>query len=323
MGMVVNCVAYADGRRVDEPQIDQIGEAVAAGRFVWIGLYEPSEELMKEVQAELRLHDLAVEDAHRAHQRPKLEEYGDDLFVVLRTAQFEDGRIAFGETHLFVGKHHVVSVRHGASLPYVSVRARCEKSPELLRAAGPWFILYALMDFVVDQYLPIVELLSDELDQVEEMVFQEQVSRRIAERIYSLKRDLGAVKHAIAPLADMLHQLVRVDDGRVGEAVRLHFRDVYDHVVRVNQNVDNLRELVSAVLEANLALITVQQNDVMKKLAAYAAIFAVPTMIAGVYGMNFAFIPGAEWKLGFLASVGFMTVVCGLLYGFFKRVEWL
>lgn len=321
--MVVNCVAYADGRRVDEPSVDQIGEAVAAGRFVWIGLYEPSEDLMKEVQVELGLHDLAVEDAHRAHQRPKLEEYGDDLFVVLRTAQFENGRIAFGETHLFVGERYVVSVRHGASLPYVAVRERCEKSPDLLRAAGPWFILYALMDFVVDQYLPIVEVLGDELEQVEELVFRGQAGRHVAERIYGLKRDLVAVKHAVAPLPEMLHQLVRVDDGPVAEAVRLHFRDVYDHVVRINQNVDNLRELISAVLEANLALVTVQQNDVMKKLAAYAAIFAVPTMIAGVYGMNFAIIPGAEWELGFLASVGFMAAVCALLYWFFRRAEWL
>jgi magnesium transporter len=321
--MVVNCVAYADGRRVDEPPVGQIGEAVAAGRFVWIGLYEPSEELMKEVQAELGLHDLAVEDAHRAHQRPKIEEYDDGLFVVLRTAQLENGRIAFGETHLFVGNHYVVSVRHGASLPYVAVRERCEKSPGLLRAAGPWFVLYALMDFVVDQYLPIVEVLGDELDQVEELVFRGHAGRRVAERIYGLKRDLVAVKHAIAPLVDMLHQLVRVDGGRAEDAVRLHFRDVYDHVVRVNQNVDNLRELISAVLEANLALVTVQQNDVMKKLAAYAAIFAVPTMIAGVYGMNFAVIPGADWELGFLASVGSMTVVCVLLYYLFKRAEWL
>jgi magnesium transporter len=321
--MVVNCVAYAGGRRVGDLPIDRIGEAVEAGQFVWVGLYEPSEDLMKEVQAELHLHDLAVEDAHRAHQRPKLEYYGEDLFVVLRTAQFENGDIAFGETHLFAGKGYLVSVRHGASLPYVEVRARCEKDPELLRAAASWFVLYALMDFVVDHYQPIVEALGDKLEEVEETVFGGHFHRGHTERIYALKRDLVAVKHAVAPLVEMVHQLVRVENGHRGEAVRLHFRDVHDHVVRVNQNVDSLRDLLSAVLEANLALITVQQNDVMKKLAAYAALFAVPTMIAGIYGMNFAFIPGAEWKFGFLASIGAMVAVCAFLYRLFKRAEWL
>jgi magnesium transporter len=325
MSTIVNCAAYANGRRVADVQIDEIEEALKQeDRFVWIGLHEPEEELLRTVQLAFGLHDLAIEDAHLAHQRPKLERYEDSLFVVLRTAQMnrEQHRIEFGETHLFVGPRYVVSVRHGASLSYAQVRARCETTPRLL-VQGPGFVLYAIMDFVVDHYFPIVDALEDELETLEDQIFGEQFSRETTRRIYELKRDLLEVKRAISPLVDMCNRLMRFDLELIPEDTRPYFRDVYDHVIRINEIVDNLRELLTSALEANLSLISVSQSDAMKRLAGWAAIIAVPTMIAGIYGMNFEFMPELRWAWGYPLSMGIMVVACGLLYWQFKRSGWL
>ena len=322
--MVVDCAAYAGGRRVGDLGLDQIEEALQKeGQFVWLGLYEPDQPLLERVQRAFGLHDLAVEDALRAHQRPKIEEYGDSLFVVLRTAQCDgEGEIAFGETHLFAGSHYIVSVRHGASLPYTPVRQRCECTPHLL-TQGPGFVLYAIMDFVVDQYFPIVDALEDGLAKVEETVFEGQLTRETTERIYHLKTDLVAVKRAIAPLMEVCNRLVRFGLGLVAEETRLYFRDVYDHVIRINESVDGLRELVTSALEANLSLVSVRQNEVMKKLGGWAAILAVPTLIAGVYGMNFQGMPELGWQYGYPISLGLMAGSSGILYARFKRSGWL
>jgi magnesium transporter len=320
---VVNCAAYADGRKVGTVDIEDISEILKfPGQFIWIGLHEPDDALLRTIQREFSLHDLAIEDALRAHQRPKLEEYDDSLFVVLRTARLRDGKAEFGETHIFVGPRYVVSIRHGASLSYAAVRARCESAPQLLRK-GPGFVLYALMDFVVDHYFPIVDDLEDELEGLEEEIFGGTFTRATTERIYQLKRELVAVKRAVSPLVDVCNRLVRFDQALISEDVRLYFRDVYDHVVRINEAVDNLRELLTTALEANLSLISVRQNDVMKRLAAWAAIIAVPTMIAGVYGMNFEFIPELHWRLGYPWAIALMVGLCGLLYWRFKKAEWL
>ena len=232
---VVNSVAYAGGLRIGEVAIPDISEVLKQpGRFVWIGLHEPDAEVLAEVQQEFSLHDLAVEDAARAHQRPKLERYGDSLFIVLRTAHLDPatGGIEFGETHLFVGASYVVSVRHGPSLPYVAVRSRCEASPPLL-ARGPGFVLYALMDFIVDQYFPVVDAYEDKLQALEGAIFDNTFSRDTTERIYGLKRDLLEVKRGVAPLVDVCNRLVRADAALLPEDVRVYFRDVYDHVVRI------------------------------------------------------------------------------------------
>jgi magnesium transporter len=325
MSTIVNCAAYANGQRVADVQIDEIEQALKQeDRFVWIGLHEPEEELLRTVQLAFGLHDLAIEDAHLAHQRPKLERYEDSLFVVLRTAQMnrEQHRIEFGETHLFVGPRYVVSVRHGASLSYAQVRARCETTPRLL-VQGPGFVLYAIMDFVVDHYFPIVDALEDELETLEDQIFGEQFSRETTRRIYELKRDLLEVKRAISPLVDMCNRLMRFDLELIPEDTRPYFRDVYDHVIRINEIVDNLRELLTSALEANLSLISVSQSDAMKRLAGWAAIIAVPTMIAGIYGMNFEFMPELRWAWGYPLSMGIMVVACGLLYWQFKRSGWL
>ena len=325
MSTVVNCAAYSGGRRVAEVEIDEIGPALKQDdRFVWIGLHEPDEDLLRTVQLAFGLHDLAIEDAHLAHQRPKLERYEESLFVVLRTAQMnrEQHRIEFGETHLFVGPRYVVSVRHGASLSYAQVRTRCEAAPRLL-CQGPGFVLYAIMDFVVDHYFPIVDALEDELEALEDQIFAESFSRQTTRRIYELKRDLLEVKRAVSPLVDVCNRLMRFDFELIPEDTRPYFRDVYDHVIRINEIVDNLRELLTSALEANLSLISVSQNDAMKRLAGWAAIIAVPTMIAGVYGMNFRFMPELEHPWGYPVVMGVMLTACGFLYYQFKRSGWL
>jgi magnesium transporter len=322
---VVNCVAYAGGCRVADVAIEDISEVLKlSDQFVWIGLYEPGPELLQQVKEEFGLHELAIEDALLAHQRPKLERYGDSFFMALRTAQMNREKKAaeFGETHLFMGPRYIVSVRHGASLSYAPVRARCEANPRLL-TLGPGFVMYAIMDFIVDQYFPVVDELEAELQRLEEAIFGEQFSRDTTEAIYNLKRSLLELKRAVSPLVDICNRLVRFDIDLVPEEVRAYVRDVYDHSVRINETVDTLRELLTSALEANLSLIAVAQNDSMKQLAAWAAIIAVPTMIAGVYGMNFQHMPELEWWLGYPFALGLMATVCGWLYWRFKRADWL
>ena len=322
---LVNSVAYADGLRVGDVAIPDISEVLKEpGRFVWVGLHEPDDEMLAEIQQEFSLHDLAVEDAARAHQRPKLERYGDSIFVVLRTAHTDasTGGIEFGETHLFVGANYVVSVRHGGTLPFADVVARCEANPDLM-VKGPVFVLYSIMDFIVDQYFPLVDTYEDKLAELEDNVFQQILPRETTERVYQLKRDLIEVKRAIAPLVDVCNRLVRGDVPLVPEDSRVYFRDVYDHVIRINEMVDTLRELLSAALEANLSLVSVSQNEAMKRLAGWAAIVAVPTMIAGVYGMNFKFMPELDWYLGYPVALTVMVGTCAFLYYKFKRSGWL
>jgi len=323
MDTVVNCAAYADGCRVANIPIADISEALTVpGQFVWVGLHEPEEALLRQVQQEFGLHDLAIEDALSAHQRPKLEEYGQALFVVLRTAQLQDERVVLGETHIFVGPRYVVSIRHGASLSYNEVRMRCETTPHLLKK-GPGFVLYALMDFVVDHYFPIVTTLEEHLDAIEEQIFGGQPDRAAVEQIYDLKRDLLVVKRAVSPLIDVCNRLMRHDTPVIPEDTQPYFRDVYDHVIRINESVDTLRELVTSALEAKLSLVSVNQSEITKKLAAWAAILAVPTMIAGIYGMNFEFMPELHWHNGYWVVMGAMGGVCALLYWRFKRAGWL
>lgn len=322
---VINCAAYAGGRRVGDVSIPDISEVLKQpDQFVWIGLFEPEEALLREIQQEFSLHDLAIEDAHNAHQRPKIEQYEHSLFVVLRTANFTGTppRIEFGETYIFIGSNYVVTVRHGSIISHVGLRSKCEATPEHL-SLGPGFVLYMLMDFIVDQYFPVVEAFEDELAQLEEEIFNDRFSRDTTGRIYGLKRDLLALKRAISPLVDMCNRLMRFDYDLVPEGTRPYFRDVYDHVVRINENVDNVRELLSTALEAHLSLIAVSQNEDTKRLAAWAAIFAVPTMIAGVYGMNFEHMPELQWRYGYLFALVLMLGACGALYTGFRRSGWL
>jgi magnesium transporter len=322
---VIDSAAYAQGLRAANVEIADISEEIKhEDRFVWVGLYEPDEKLLREIQEELGLHDLAIEDAHSAHQRPKLEQYDNCLFVVLRTAQLvgEPRHLEFGETHVFVGPRYVVSVRHGSLRSHVGLRARCEASQRLL-AKGPGFVLYALMDFVVDQYLPIVETLEEEVVKLEEVIFGEKFIHETTSRIYHLKRELLSIKRAVWPLVDVCNRLMRFDLELVPADTKPYFRDVYDHAVRINEMVDTLRELLATALDANLSLISVSQNKDTKRLAAWAAIIAAPTAIAGIYGMNFQFMPELSWRYGYEAVLGGMAMLCGGLWLGFKRSGWL
>jgi magnesium transporter len=323
MGMVVNCAAYQDGGRVAEVNIDDT-EALECceGRFIWMGLHEPSEDLLRHVQRRFGLHDLAIEDAHNAHQRPKLEVYGGSLFLVLRTAQCAGGKLNFGETHIFAGKGYVVTVRHGPSLSYTDVRARCENAPKLLRL-GEGFVLYSLFDFVVDSYFPIVHALEAEVDAVEDAVFSRRSGGEDIERIYQLRHELLLLRRTLAPLQEVCNRLMRFDTPLVDALMHPYVRDVQDHVIRLVESVDNLRELLTSALEANLLFASVQQNDVTKKLAGWAAILAVPTAVAGIYGMNFEYMPELRTPFGYPAVLVLIAAVCLFLWRRFRRSGWL
>jgi len=322
---VVACVAYADGHRVCDVAIPDISEALKQpGVFVWVGLHDPAPELLQQIQHEFGLHELAVEDARAAHQRPKLEQYGDSVFVVLRPALLtpDEQRVELGETHLFVGPRYVVSIRHGNTPSYTAVRTRCESTPKHL-IKGPGYILYAIMDFIVDQYFPVLDALGDQLERLEDEIFSNEFDRNTVQQIYDLKRNLVDVKRVVSPLVDVCNRLVRFDMPLIPEDTRPYFRDVYDHAIRINEQVDTLRELLTSALEAHLSLTAVNQNDAMKKLAGWAAIIGVPTMVAGVYGMNFKFMPELEWRYGYPVVVAGMAAVCVYLYYRFKRSGWL
>ena len=323
MGMVVKSTCYEEGRRDRDIAIDEL-ETVASGpgRFIWIGLHEPDDELLRKVQRAFRLHDLAVEDARRAHQRPKLEVYGSALFIVVRTAQLEDHHVVFGETHIFAGRGYVVTVRHGPSLTYSDVRSRCEALPDELRR-GEGFVIYALLDFIVDHYLPIVEGLESKVEEIEHNLFVGPVDAGVIEQIYNMRRELLALHRCVAPLAEMCNRVMRADVPVVEAGTYPYFRDVADHAIRVNESIDSLRELLSSALEVNLLLASFRQNEVMKRLAGWAAILAVPTAVAGIYGMNFSEMPELQWRFGYpLVLLGILGL-CGFLFYRFRKAGWL
>jgi len=321
--MLINCAAYKAGHRIAEIDLDQ-ADCIASrpGDFVWVGLHEPDESLLRVVQQRFGLHDLAVEDAHMAHQRPKLEAYGESLFVVLRTAQLKDGKIGWGETHVFAGPGYVVTVRHGSTTAYKTVRARCESAPEML-SRGESFVIYSVMDFVVDNYFPVLHELEAEVDALENSVFSQDSARLDVARVFELRHELLLMRRAVLPLQEVCNGLIRFDVTLIAPEMRAYFRDVQDHVIRVVESIDNLRELLKGALEANLLLASVQQNDVTKQLAAWAAILAVPTAIAGIYGMNFKYMPELDYPAAYPIVLTFIAGLCGYLYYRFKRSGWL
>lgn len=322
--MVANCVAYdAHGQRIGEITLDEISEVLAQpDTFVWVGLVEPDEPTLEKMREEFGLHELAVEDAHQAHQRPKIEAYGDSLFIVVQTAQLLGGNIAFGETHLFLGARYLLSVRHGASLSYAPARRGCEQSTEHL-ALGPSYALYAVLDFIVDNFLPIVNEFKQELQELEQDIFAEAYKRDTIKRLYDMQRELLALKLAVAPLQDILNQLVRLHAGVIRDEVRVYFRDVHDHVSRVNDAIVAMREMLTAAMNVNLSLINVRQNEVVKRLAGWAALLAAPTLLASWYGMNFHNMPELDKPWAYPAIIAITLVVCGGLYIGLKRAGWL
>ena len=321
---VINCAVYdRDGQRRDI-SLDAISDVLAIddGSFVWVGLYEPEEALLDKLQEEFGLHDLAVEDAQHAHQRPKIEAYGNSLFVAVHTAQVVEERIRFGETHAFLGARYLVTVRHGASLSYSPVRARVEREPELL-ALGPAYALYAVLDFIVDNYLPIVSEFRDSLNALEQDVFADTFRRDTIVKLYELKRELTQLRLAVAPMQDILSQLTRIHGALIPDEVRLYFRDVLDHALRVNESTDTLREMLTAAMSVNLSLVTIAQGEVVKRLAGWAALLAAPTLVASWYGMNFEHMPELAGKYSYAILIGVVAVVCIALYAYLKKVRWL
>ena len=320
---VVNCAVYRDGTREDIG-LDAISDVLAVddGSFIWVGLYEPEEALLDKLQEEFGLHDLAIEDAHHAHQRPKIEAYGKSLFLAVHTAQLIEGHVRFGETHVFIGPRFLITVRHGASLSYRQVRDRFEREPELL-AQGPAFALYGILDFIVDNYQPIVNDFRDELNALEHEIFAETWRKDTIVKLYELKKELTQLRLAVAPLQDILAQLTRTQMTQVTDEAKLYFRDVLDHVVRVNDVIDTQREMLSAAMGVNLSMVTIHQGEVVKKLAGWAGLLAVPTLLASWYGMNFEFMPEIHTRHGYAVMIVVVAVVCIVLYRYLKKVKWL
>ena len=321
---VINCAAYGrDGVRRDI-SLDAISDVLAVddGSFVWVGLYEPDEDILDKLQEEFGLHDLAVEDAHNAHQRPKLEAYGNSLFIAIHTAQSVDSHIRFGETHIFVGPRYLVTVRHGASTSYAPARARIEREPELLMH-GPGAALYAVLDLVVDNFTPIVDEFSHGLNELEKDIFAEDFRKQTVQRLYDLKRELTRLRMAVAPLQDILGQLARTRGPFIDEEIQLYFRDVLDHAVRINETTDTLREMLTAAMSVNLSLVTIRQGEVVKRLAGWAALLAAPTLIASWYGMTFEHMPELHGRYSYYFVIGITLVVCSVLYRLLKRSKWL
>jgi magnesium transporter len=320
---VVDCALYKDGRRVRDVGIEEIGAlAGQEGCVVWLGLHEPDANLLDILKAQLRLHELMVEDAHQAHQRAKLDIYDGALFVVLRTAQLVDKSVGYGETHLIVGKGFAVSIRHGASASYAGVRQRLERSPELLRL-GESAILYAIIDFVGDNYFPIVDKITEELEVIEDDLFSTVPAAEKIERIYRLRAGLLKMRHAVSPMIEICNQLRRHDFPARSAAIRPYLRDVHDHVLLVDEAIVDLRERLTAAFEASLLLSAARQNDIVKKLGSWGALLAVPAAIAGIYGMNFKYMPELEWSFGYPAALLLMLAICVALHYLFRRISWL
>jgi magnesium transporter len=321
--MLVNCVVYQNGVRVGEIQSNEIHAYI--GRpdcFVWVALQEPDAATLDQMQEEFGLHPLAVEDARHGHQRPKIEEYGDSLFVVLHMIEPEGQELRVGEVDIFVGPNYVLSVRSRAARGFQEVRARCEREPELLKT-GSGYVLYALMDAVVDRYFPVLESLEDELEGIEERIFDNMSPRANIEALYALKQRLMVVKHAVAPLLESTGNLTGGRVPSVCNGIREYFRDIYDHLSRLNQEAEYIRETIATAISVNLSMITLQENETMKRLAAYAALIAVPTLIAGIYGMNFEHMPELDWKYGYGLSIGIMAAIDGAIFYRLRKARWI
>jgi magnesium transporter len=322
--MLINCVAYQDGKRLGDITIEAISDYVSRPEcFVWVALKDPAPEDLSKMQEEFNLHELAVEDARHGHQRPKIEEYGESLFAVLHLVEINGSELSFGEVDIFAGPNYVLSVRTNVNMDFIGVRARCEREPHQL-LHGPSFVFYALMDAIVDRYFPVLELLDSDLDQIEEQIFSKPGSHTDnIQRLYNLKQKVTMLKHAVSPLMDSIGKLY---GGRVPTLVmnnQDYFRDIHDHLSQINTGIDRIRDSISTAIHANLSLIATEQSVVTKRLAGWAAIFAVATAFAGVWGMNFDFMPELRWRFGYPAALGLVACVCGYLYYRFRKSDWL
>jgi magnesium transporter len=321
--MLVNCVAYEGGRKLSDIPVEEISAYVHRPEcFVWVALKDPSDEELATMQEEFELHPLAVEDARKGHQRPKLEEYGDTLFAVLHNLEHREGELQVAEIDLFVGPNFVLSVRKGTEQGFTAVRARTEREPELLRH-GAGFVFYALVDAVVDRYFPVEDALEVELEALEARIFAGSSPRANLEALYGLKQKLLVVKHAVDPLIEAVGKLHGGRVPQVCHGTQEYFRDVYDHLLRLSQGLDTLRDTVTTAMSVNLAMISLAENEVTKRLAAYGALVAVPTLIAGIYGMNFEHMPELKLAFGYPVAIAVMVAIDAYLFTRFRKARWL
>ena len=325
--MLINCVAYQNGRKLADIPIEDISEYVSRPDcFVWVALFEPDETEIDLMAAEFGLHELAVEDARKGHQRPKIEEYGASLFAVLKTIDLDrenqDADFIVGEVHVFVGQNYILTVRRRTQQGFHVVRERAEREPDNL-AKGAGFVFYAVMDTIVDRYFPVLEKLETELEKLESQVFREAPSRKSIEGFYDLKYRLMQLKHAVGPLMEAVGKLFggRVPPVCLGS--QEYFRDVYDHLARINAAIESQREMLQTGISVSLTLVSLSDSEVTKRLAAYGALITVPTLVAGIYGMNFTHMPELDKPWGYPFALGAMLAFAGVLYGLFKRKGWL
>jgi len=321
--MLINCVAYQHGHKLaDVPVADISDYIVRDDTFVWVALRDATPEDLAEMQEEFNLHELAVEDAQRGHQRPKIEEYGDSLFAVVKTVEMEGNDLKIGEIDIFVGHNYVLSSRQHSSHGFLGVRARAEQEPHLLQH-GSGFVLYALMDAAVDRYFPVVEAFEGELEEIEDRIFTQSSQRANIERLYELKRKVMLLRHCVVPLQDAVGKLHggRVPTMCVG--TQEYFRDVQDHLTRISTTLDGIRDTIGTAIQVNLSMVALDEGEVNKRLAAWAAIFAVLTAYAGIWGMNFKNMPELEWYYGYPVALAMMFGTCFYLYRKFRRSGWL
>lgn len=321
--MLINCVAYEQGKKLSTISVEAISDYLERPDcFVWVALQDPAPDELTEMQREFGLHELAVEDARHGHQRPKIEEYADSLFSVLHIIELNGDEVSLGELNLFVGVNYVLSVRNRTQQGFRSVRERCEREPRLLEQ-GPSFVYYALMDAVVDRYFPVLDVLESELEQIEEQIFGTSAALTNIQRLYKLKQKVIVLKHAVQP---MLESIGKLYGGRVPEICinsQEYFRDVYDHLYRINTTIDSIRDTIGMAMQANISLVAIEESLVTKRLAAWAGIFAVATAFFGMWGMNFDYMPELRWKYGYLLAMGTVASICGFLYYRFRKSGWL
>jgi magnesium transporter len=320
--MLINCASYQKGKKIAAIAIEHISDYLAKkDSFVWVALLDPTVEEIAKMQQEFGLHPLAVEDALLGHQRPKIEEYGNSLFAVIQVLKYEDD-ILVGELDIFAASDYVLSIRNRTDVQFLGVRERCEQEPELL-SQGSGFVLYALIDAVVDRYFPIVEKLEDELEDIEQSLFDERLTKSNIERLFELKRKVMLVKHAVSPLMEAVGKL---SSGRVPPICANsteYFRDILDHLTRINAVIESIRDAISTAIQVSLSAIALEQNNIQKRLASWAAIFGVATAFAGIWGMNFEVMPELKWDLGYPIAVSIIVFACSFLYWRFKRSGWL
>jgi len=321
--MLVNCVAYRNGDKLADIEPQEIHNyIVKPDCFVWVALFEPEARVLELMQAEFDLHPLAVEDARHGHQRPKIEEYGDSLFAVLHMIESVDGELRNGEVAIFIGRNYILTVRTRAQKGFAEVRTRCEHEPDLLRR-GPGYVLYAVMDAVVDRYFPMLHELETELERIEEQIFANVSPRANIEALYAMKQRLMVFRHAVAPLLEALGNITGARVHLICAGMQEYFRDISDHLMRLNQTIESVRDTIATAISVNLSMINLQESETMKRLAAYAALIAVPTLVAGIYGMNFDHMPELRWRYGYAIAIGLMASVDCYLFYRFRKAKWL